>query len=90
MTEIFTLFMLSEFSTRIWINDLLFSHPIFLKSTITPNIYLFVLVFGITFFTAQWLIPQAIRFAHRFQLVDHPNLRKKHIVLFIPQLGSGI
>ena len=80
MTETFTLFMLSEFSTRIWINDLLFSHPIFLKSTsVTPNIYLFVLVFGIAFFTAQWLIPQAIRFAHRFQLVDHPDLRKKHI-----------
>ena len=80
MTEIFTLFMLSEFSTRIWINDLLFSHSIFLKSTsLTPDFYLFFLVFGLAFFTAQWLIPQAIRFAHRFQLVDHPNLRKKHL-----------
>lgn len=80
MNEIFTFFTLSEFSTRIWINDLLFSHPMFLKSTIlTPTIYLFVLVFGVTFFTAQWLIPQAIRFAHRFQLVDRPNSRKNHI-----------
>ena len=80
MTEIFTLFTLSEFSTRIWINDLLFSHPIFLKSTIlAPNVYLFILVFAIAFFTAQWFIPQAIRFAHRFQLVDHPDLRKQHI-----------
>tara|TARA_B110000046_G_scaffold55416_1_gene61906 strand:+ start:4784 stop:5980 length:1197 start_codon:yes stop_codon:yes gene_type:complete len=80
MTEIFTFFTLSELSTRIWINDLLFSNSVFLKSTnLTPTIYLFVLVFGVAFFTAQWLIPQAIRFAHRFQLVDRPSLRKKHI-----------
>lgn len=88
MTEIFTLFTLSEFSTKIWINDLLFSYQIFLKSTaLAPNVYLFVLVFAIAFFTAQWFIPQAIRFAQRFKLVDHPNLRKQHIKS-IPILGG--
>ena len=51
MTEIFTFFTLSELSTRIWINDLLFSNSVFLKSTnLTPTIYLFVLVFGVAFF----------------------------------------
>jgi len=80
MTELFTFFTLLGFSTRTWMNDLLVPHPMFLNSTSpTPIIYLVVLVFGITFFTAQWLIPQAIRFAHRFQLVDRPNLRKTHI-----------
>ena len=80
MTEIFTLFTLSELSMIIWINDLLFSNPIFIKFTnLAPESYLLFLVFGVAFFTAQWLIPQAIRFAHRFQLVDYPNLRKQHI-----------
>ena len=79
MTEIFP-FMFSESGIKIWINDLFFSHPMSLKLTnLTPNIYLFVLVFGLAFFSAQWLIPQAIRIAYRFQLVDRPNLRKKHI-----------
>ena len=31
MIELPTLYSLYEFSTRIWINDMLFSHPIFLK-----------------------------------------------------------
>jgi len=81
MTELLTFFTLSEFSTRIWINDLLFSHPIFLKPTtsLTPTIYVAVLVFGVTFFTALWLIPQAIRFAYRFALVDRPSSRKNHL-----------
>ena len=80
MPEILTLFRLSELNMRTWINNLMFSHPILSNSTsIKPTLYLFFLVFGISFFTAQWLIPQAIRFAHRFQLVDHPNQRKQHI-----------
>jgi len=44
-----------------------------------PSFYLCIFVFVLAFFIAQWLIPQAIRFAHRFQLVDHPNFRKKHL-----------
>jgi len=80
MNGLFVFFMLSEISARTWINDLLFLHPMFFKSSsIAPNIYLYTLVFGVAFFTAQWFIPQAIRFAHRFQLVDHPNVRKNHI-----------
>ena len=80
MTEVFTLFRLSELSMRTWINDLMFSQPILLSSTsIKPTLHLFFVVFGLSFFTAQWLIPQAIQFAHRFQLVDHPDQRKQHI-----------
>ena len=83
MTGILTFFMLS-ISTTTWINDLsclLFLNPLLLKpiSEISLGFYLCIFVFILAFFTAQWLIPQAIRFAHRFQLVDHPNLRKTHI-----------
>lgn len=75
-----TFFIFSEFSTRIWINDLVFSYPIFLKSiSLTSSSYLAILMFGIAFFTALWLIPQMIRFAYRFALVDCPNSRKHHI-----------
>ena len=80
MTELFTFFTLLGFSTRIWMNDIVVSHLTFLKPTnLTSVIYLVILVFGVAFLIAQWLIPQAIRFAHRFQLVDCPNLRKAHI-----------
>ena len=83
MPGFFTFFILSGISTRAWINDLLylsFLDPLLSKSTgLIPNFYLYSFVFVLAFFTAQWLIPQAIRFAHRFQLVDHPNLRKKHL-----------
>ena len=83
MTGFFTLFILFGISTRAWINDLLylsFLDPLLSKSTgVMPNFYLYSFVFVLAFFTAQWLIPQAIRFAHRFQLVDHPNLKKKHL-----------
>ena len=44
-----------------------------------PGILLCLTVFFTAFIIANWLMPQAIRFAHRFQLVDHPNFRKKHI-----------
>ena len=43
------------------------------------GILLFILVFGTAYITANWMMPQAIRFAHRFQLVDHPDFRKKHL-----------
>lgn len=46
---------------------------------VLPGFYLYMLVFVVTFFASQWLIPQAIRFAFRFELVDHPNSRKKHL-----------
>ena len=81
MPGFFTFFILSGISTRAWINDLLylsFLDTLLSKSTgLIPNFYLYSFVFVLAFFTAQWLIPQAIRLAHRFQLVDHPNLRKK-------------
>lgn len=80
MIEQSTSYSLFEFSTRIWINDLLFSHPIVLKQLGLPSsIYLTILIFGVTFFTALWIIPQMIRFAYRFALVDRPNSRKHHI-----------
>ena len=44
-----------------------------------PGILLCLTVFFTAFIIANWLMPQAIRFAHRFQLVDHPSFRKKHI-----------
>ena len=65
------------------LNDLFYlSFLDLLLSTSTgemSGIYLCIFVFALAFFIAQWLIPQAIRFAHRFQLVDHPNFRKKHL-----------
>lgn len=83
MTGIFTFFMLSAISTTAWINDLFYLsllNPLLSKTTsVTPGLYLYSFVSVLAFFTAQWLIPQAIRFAHRFQLVDHPSLRKTHI-----------
>ena len=80
MIELPTLYSLYEFSTRIWINDMLFSHPIFLKPLGLPSaLYLTILIFGVTFFTALGVIPQMIRFAYRFALVDCPNSRKHHI-----------
>ena len=84
MTGIFNFFILSTtISTGAWIKDLLylsFFDPLLSKSTgVIPSLYLYPLVFILAFFTAQWFIPQAIRFAHRFQLVDHPDLRKTHI-----------
>ena len=88
MAELFTFFTLLGFSTRTWMNDIVVSHLTFLKPTNLNSVsYLVILVFGVTFFIAQWLIPQAIRFAHRFQLVDRPNLRKAHITP-TPVLGG--
>lgn len=90
MNELLTFFTLSEFDTRVWIKDLLFSHPIFLKpaANLTSTIYLAILVFGVAFFTALWLIPQAIRFAYRFALVDHPNNSRKNHKKSTPILGG--
>lgn len=80
MIELPALYSLYEFSTRIWINDLLFSNPIFLKPLGLPSaLYLTILIFGVTFFTALGVIPPMIRFAYRFALVDCPNSRKHHI-----------
>lgn len=49
-----------------------------LDSTSNTGILFGFIVFCTSFITANWLMPQAIRFAHRFQLVDHPDFRKKH------------
>jgi hypothetical protein len=82
MIGIFTFFIPSSVSTGAWINDLLsllLLDPLFPKpSAVTANFYLCLFVFGLAFFSAQWIIPQAIQFAHRFQLMDHPDFRKKH------------
>jgi len=82
MIGIFTFFIPSSVSTGAWINDLLYLlllDPLFPKpSAVTANFYLCLFVFGLAFFSAQWIIPQAIQFAHRFQLMDHPDFRKKH------------
>lgn len=52
-----------------------------------PSFYLYAIVFVFAFLASQWLIPQSIRFAHRFRLVDHPTLRKTHLKP-IPILGG--
>ena len=83
MMGIFTFFIFS-ISTTAWVHDLLCLlslNPLLSKPTseIPLGFYLCIFVFILAFFTAQWLIPQAIRFAHRFQLVDHPDQRKQHI-----------
>ena len=45
----------------------------------TPGFFLYVCVFSLAFGISQLLIPQSIRFANRFQLVDHPDSRKTHL-----------
>ena len=82
MMGIFTFFIVL-IGTTAWIHDLLcllYLNPLLSNpsSEIPLGFYLCIFVFILAFFSAHWFIPQAIRFAHRFQLVDHPNLRKTH------------
>jgi len=83
MTGIFTFFLLLEINTTACTNDLFdvsLLVTLLSKSTsVLPSLYLCLSVFVFTFFIAQWFIPQSIRFANRFQLMDHPNTRKTHL-----------
>lgn len=57
----------------------LIDYSIFKLETTTPSLFLYVFVISLAFVVSQLLIPQSIRFANRFQLVDHPNFRKTHL-----------
>ncbi|MDC1355259.1 hypothetical protein N8480_07960 [Flavobacteriaceae bacterium] len=90
MTSFLTLFFSLGFSARTWTNDLFqlpLLEPLMIESKKILGLYLCFFVVVLAFFIAQWIIPQAIKFAHRFQLVDHPNFRKEHLTS-TPILGG--
>ena len=90
MTSFLTLFFSLGFSARTWTNDLFqlpLLEPLMIESKKMLGLYLCFFVVVLAFFIAKWIIPQAIKFAHRFHLVDHPNFRKEHLTS-TPILGG--
>ena len=90
MTSFLTLFFSLGFSARTWTNDLFqlpLLEPLMIESKKMLGLYLCFFVVVLAFFIAQWIIPQAIKFSHHFQLVDHPNFRKEHLIS-TPILGG--
>ena len=58
---------------------LLIDYSVLQPELSSPSLFLYVFVFSLAFGVSQIIIPQSIRFANRFQLVDHPNSRKTHL-----------
>jgi UDP-N-acetylmuramyl pentapeptide phosphotransferase/UDP-N-acetylglucosamine-1-phosphate transferase len=58
---------------------LLIDYSVLKPELSSSSLFLYVFVFSLAFGVSQIIIPQSIRFANRFQLVDHPNSRKTHL-----------
>ena len=58
---------------------LLIDYSVLKPEMSSSSLFLYIFVFSLAFGVSQIIIPQSIRFANRFQLVDHPNSRKTHL-----------